>query len=583
MNKESLIKYFKEFKIEILIGFILIFSISIIKHLKDSNAFEESFYIARSISILEDGDFNIINQPVREETKWAVTKTYNHTSQHKPGPAVTYLPIQIYNKLIGRSYSDELKNHQGVIVTNIILLTFAFFFIYKIFKLLEIVSFKRSLFFTFFSTPIAYYSIFEPTNPNITSVLFTTLLTYYFLLYSKKDFTTIKALNLFLLFIIASLIRVEAIFFGLPLVLLTIIKLKKIKKVLLATSPLIIFMILNLMQEATRGGNGVAILFYLQGPENILRYLFSPNGLLYITPMYGLVIIATFLLMRAHKDIWLKIFLFIPISLFVTIYSNILSINEGITCRHLITFFPVVIIPIGYLVDKITSKQKSVQLGFYLILSMILLWHWAMIMTHMISQKWWEVGFYYKSIEELLYLIPHFQNYVKFPSLQEFTALFINSLLYIPIILLTLFIFRRLRIKRSSNSKHILITSLCSVMFFTFIYCLDFYNNPINTEKMKRQGLFTNKVVFSNASAYLYDDHTEVVRKRICFNKKRGETNQNVPLVKKYKHFLRVVEASIAKDPISFKKKLSQGKIRRSYYEPNQEELKDSDELTCYK
>jgi hypothetical protein len=563
---------------EILIFFFIIFSLVTIQQTKVPRAFEQAYPIVGAISILEDMDFNIINQPVADNTKWAVTKNYNHLSHYQPVVSILYIPILLYKKALGEEYVEEILNHDGIIILNLLLFVFSLLYIKKSLKLLNINSFYLPLVLVFLGTPIFYYSIFQPTNPNFSILLFTSLFIYLFIRYSLSYFDFKRAVILFSILSIGTLIRPEFILFAPVLLYLTVKRLKKISECIYAITPLIVYFILNLIHTISRGGD---LLSYgsslMQGPQNSFNYLFSSYGIIYMTPFYLLIFLGMYSFVRSKASLEVKFLLTTPVVIFIIFMSFVGLVQEGVNSRFLITFFPAMVIVFSYLMYR--NRTKFVY--FYYVLSLIfIIWHFGISNFYSIQSKSWLWGMEYFSTSDWLNDGLNFRNFFHFFTIESSYSYFLSSFKYAPLIILTLFLFKKLKKEKPlTDSRPIF--ALIPLLFIFSLYGLDFIYNPKNVEELKKVSYFENKVVLNNATAYAYDDWVEVLRKAICFYKKKNNSSQVKYHENKLEEYRKFMINSIIVDPIEFKENLKKGIYRRSFFEPSVTQVADDKVLTC--
>lgn len=75
---------------------------------KDFAQTEMGVYHGYATSIIEDGDFNLVNQMYYGGEKFNVTTTYNHPDFHSNGTSVLWAPFVIYSEIINSIFSDNL-------------------------------------------------------------------------------------------------------------------------------------------------------------------------------------------------------------------------------------------------------------------------------------------------------------------------------------------------------------------------------------------------------------------------------------------------------------------------------------------
>lgn len=160
---------------------------------QDSRAYyENGNYVKYLSSILEDSDFNIINQE-QGESAWLVTQSGFHPSFHTEAITPIFGVAHIAeNILLGFvPNSDFLRGKLGFILLNFVSLFGFFFFSIRSLRLLEIKVTTFDVFLFYFSSVVFYFSTFFMTVIDIISLPLISYVIYFYLqMRMKKSVAT---------------------------------------------------------------------------------------------------------------------------------------------------------------------------------------------------------------------------------------------------------------------------------------------------------------------------------------------------------------------------------------------------------
>ncbi|MFA7614717.1 MAG: hypothetical protein WCY48_10820, partial [Candidatus Caldatribacteriota bacterium] len=147
-----------------------LFSVAII--LQEKNPFEDGTYTQFTLSIIEDGDFNLINQTKDPGRNWLATKTGNHPNYEHPAIAIYLFPFIGYQKLLSQDQSFA----QAHILATIFFLMLGLILLKKVLDYLDFQHSKEAIAVLAFSTPFLWFSLMASTTSNIFSLVYSIII-----------------------------------------------------------------------------------------------------------------------------------------------------------------------------------------------------------------------------------------------------------------------------------------------------------------------------------------------------------------------------------------------------------------------
>jgi hypothetical protein len=518
------IKYF----IILLLFFLYVFTVYKINF----NGPDDPIYLAYTASIVDDGDFNVVNNIGLHDHyyfpagKIQVSRTYNLADYHNHGGVVLWAPFYIYGKsvyYIADKFKFSLLNkyeRQKIIECAMSFSTavfgfFALFFTYFLCRAFfpSKISFWSTL-TLFFGTPFFYYMQCETGNANIIASLFS-VLSIWFYVYAidvkKKSHWLLYGLFLSICFTIKTDLWFQMVFILVLFVILTINKQATLREGLYFIIGLAGGYIPKIMNDYIKYGvfrEGHFGLFNLRESYFFEQLFSSYRGFFYTSPVFYICFLGFLSLTIAlvknfrstDKDKMRDTLLFV-LSLYVLIKLFIISFRYAwgggsAGARQLLTEFPV----FALLFCRAFQGRKK-YIRYLLGISSVFLVFWnLLIVSEFIRNLDWK---YVRGFPGLS---------VRFASLKEgFKCLFearsldVKLALFLPLLLLFIviiyYIFKSLKQNvysfwhpgnqsRRSAFKALVLFTIYLFVSYTVFTALNLYTNKINIGKLKQENFF---------------------------------------------------------------------------------------------
>lgn len=554
----------------------ILFGISLIA--QEKNSFEDGTYSRYTQSIIEDGDFNLINQTKDQSQNWLSTQTGNHPNYEHPAVSVYLFPFLLYQKAINYLIGDgNVKSFiPSHILATLFYLLLSLILLSRIMQGLEINHKKSAIAIFALSTPFLWFTFFASTSSNIFSLAYSIFLFgWYYLTNDKKEEKNWRVY--FFLGLACALgiaIRIQQVWsLSLLFLLLSFDDKRSIKKIsfffLGATIPAVCF-ICNLYMRNMQFLHPHRIYGTLSFDfiKSTLSYaLIGPNGYFTLTPIYLIILISgLWLIFKSHKNRKLLFcILSIPTALFLY-YSSQWPLMDSLAGRHQLDYFFIYVLIIGLAFDHTNKyKNKAPYIILWALLLICILWN---IRTH--------IAFYY--VDNTNWHDWQFIYFVKLNYLWEQISgipNIVNDLRvlnvlpqFIPLVFVLAYVIYRFWMTNLKGTllfcRNIIIFGAAFYIIFTQ---LNIFNNPRNVSKYIEAGLYRNKVITSGDAATFYDDFIETYHKGLRWYVSRKECIIIGKLKRIKDQFIKEVESEIVYDPLNFKDGLRQGKLRKSYLE----------------
>lgn len=553
-----------------------------------SSAFDGGAYIAYSKSILNDGDFNIINN-ISPEMGWLVSSRYNYPDMHDHGVSVYWLPFMSFAKIpesfgsvqTPTHYGQEQWSHIAVLIASVFLTLIAF----KVLR--EMLQLKSKLeHFIFWSlilaSPIWYYSLVEYSAADIASLFLASLCVY--IAYSVKIEKISDYFMWGLLFGLGRVTKISFLFFIFFFVCVAIFNLNKIKNqnraplVLAFLAGAVSLFAIKLLNDYLQFGyftllTGYAYDYLFAKPdmlEKLNRNIFGPFGLFHQAPWLFVIILCNlFLLFKLKKDqIIFWILLSLQLGIFVKMGYELTSISDSESeygyRRYIIDIPFCATALIAFCRHILEGKKNFVKKSFLLVWLALLFYAMVYyVWFRLLDQKFQSAFGVYKiwSFTEV------FQNIILIVkdgawALQQ-KSYYASLLFIVPVVLVfsaLLFI--------ENLQKSLKCTALVLVVFYAAISGLNLYKNQSNVESMKSAGVLKGKVVSHNELVFLYDEIVSDFGMAIVIAKYNKDEKNFMSINAMLKSYLAQLPALIDYDPIGFAQDLKMLKLRNTYQNP---------------
>lgn len=536
--------------------YIAIFSILLLVFLKASPLFdhvESGIYLAYTESLIEDGDFNTINQQValgdvgpidyttyKNGEKGVLTSTYNSPTMWSHGNSILLTPFYIYGKALNYFLSIPKVMHFELIHLSLVLgnIFLCFLGVIISMKVTKYIVREKSILLTktdylnssciFFATPLFFYTIYEPGNANITGLFIAPLIIYLSYYFTKNKINIQQGFLLGLLCGMAWVIKMDLLFHTaiVGAILLDSIINKNKDKLIPFFFSIIGFLIpvtLSAYNEYLK--YGIINYGYIGiGNDNYNVFwdaLFSPyRGHIYFSPIYivaflgGLLAALRYYKTREFKYLLISLLTIIPIFKEYIATATYVHGSGNFGARQYCVEFTIVLILTTIFLQEIKTKRmiRYIPIGLCLI--------WTSLMFY----------FYYRpsvldidhvsfSVSTLDYLNLLIKDSRLIPDFIINTAFnFPNSLmklLYftIPIGLMTFLLEKVL--KKDLNLKVIKITTLALFLTYTGATLSNSYFNPINAKAIMQTPYTDSMIIGNGVELFLYEENVLSMEERM--------------------------------------------------------------------
>jgi hypothetical protein len=496
------------------------------------NGPDDPIYLAYTASIVDDGDFNVVNNIGLHDHyyfpagKIHVSETYNLADYHNHGGVVFWAPFYIYGKSV-YYIADKLKfsllnkyGRQQIIECAMSFSTAVFGFLVLLFTYSLCRAFFTSkiafwsTFSLFLGTPFFYYMQCETGNANIIASLFS-VLTIWFCVYAidvrKKSHWLLFGLFLSICFTIKTDLWFQMVFILALLAILTINKQATLREGLYFLIGLAGGHIPKVINDYIKYGvfrEGHLGLFNLRDSYFFEQLFSSYRGFFYTSPVFYICVFGflslTIALIKnvrsADKDKMRDTLLFV-LSLYVLIKLFVISFRYAwgggsAGARQLLTEFPV----FALLFCRAFQGRKK-YIRYFLGISSVILVFWNLIIvSEFIRNLDWK---YIRVFPGLSVRVASLKEALK--CLFEARSLDLKIALFLPLLLLFIliifYIFKSLKHNVStfwhvSNQsrrpafKALVIFTIYLFVSYTVFTALNLYTNKINIEKLKQEDFF---------------------------------------------------------------------------------------------
>lgn len=568
----------------LLISIILSCSIFFAKaYHKSSPIFEEGAYGRYTISLINDGDLNILNQ-ASKRSKWMMTKTINHPDMHNGGIPVLLAPFFLYKKMTMLLFDNHNFNSIEQFTTVHILSTIFFAALILILTLkMTNLLFKRPhktfVLLLFLGTPFFWYTFFDATTIDVHGAFIATIiLLLYFHIIKKENPGKIELFAFGTLIAFGTICRPQLFFYNILLVDYLFLHQKSFRK---KFSEIISY----------AAGSGCIWFAYFVNAyiqyghiDYVYRHvtektffhlpsmLFGPNGYIYLSPIYllcgtGLIYL---IIKKDNLNLNIRTSLFlliaiIPIIQVVATSFKIMDNDQTFGGRLLIEHFTAFAILIMVFQQPIRKYLLSLS-----ILSVI--WHFVIMWWYQYEDSKTDYTWGLDYINNLHFITGNSEtlSYKIQNAVNDFTNNTQEIIHLYPLILLSSFaIFKIIKIKdlaTPNTKKNLIIVSMFFFLAYIGITISNKCLNSSNSAKFDTSDI--SKMVMGNGmEIYIYDDYIEVSNRAIKYYELRDELEKSKQVKTLQNKYLNIIKQQILKDPINFKKDIENGIVRPSYWD----------------
>lgn len=545
----------------IAISFYIFTSISL---QAETSYYENANYKKYLISMIQDGDFNIINQGLPEQD-WLITETKFHPSFHTESSTPFLLISHLYENIILSPFMDrpsEFNYRLGFVILNLIFIIGTIYFLYHALLNLKITASILDILFFLTSTAFFYFSVFTANVLEVYSCFIISYLVYLLTQLESDNFHQNSFVPIGILIGFAVLFKPFNILYSLPFIV--VILLKKKSKLFLLTSllaPIVILFSIELFNRYLKYGQIENPLFkgvsYLMSYnlKNLLAsfkggYL-SLSGLFAVNLSYFIGLCGCIVYIFKHKIFSFKntyiYYAFSATALFgiymiapMFFLGNILE--DHLPGRIFINTVPMLILGYCYLINNFSRRNKIILQVILLALHMIYMFSYIYIN----SQNTY--SYPARFLVSPIFMLQNFQTFVNLCI--ENNLLYIKALLivFVSSALTSLLLYMLWRHKKIQ----IAVNTFMGISFLGFIIMswLNYTNHQSNISKLDQERFFENKSIVSGSEAYTLDyvldaanaflnaenDNKFLIRKRIAsyFEALSSQIVTNDPKVKEY-------------------------------------------------
>lgn len=526
--------------------------------------YENSDYKKYLISMIQDGDFNIINQGLPEDN-WLITETKFSPSFHTESSTPFLLISHVYENIILGPFMDkpsEFTYRLGFSILNLIFTIGTIYFLYHTLLNLNITASISDILFFLTSTAFFYFSVFTANVLEIYSCFIISYLVYVLTQLESENLHPKSFVPIGILIGFAVLFKPFNILYSLPFIVFILFK-KKSKLFWLASllAPIAILFSIELFNRYLKFGQienpmykGVSYLMSYDLKNMFASFkggYLSLNGLFAVNLSYFIGLCGCIIYILRHKIFSFKN-TYVYYAFFVTALFGLYMLapifllgnisEDHFPGRIFINTVPLLVLGYCYLINNLCRRNK-------IILQVILL---ALHMLYMFSYIYIDSQNTYSYPARFL-VSPIFmlQNY------QTFVRIFIeNNLLYIKALLIVfvssaltaLLLYVLWRHKKT----HIAVNTFMSISFLVFVVMswINYNNYQSNISKLDQELFFENKSIASGSEAYTVDyvldaantflntenDNKLLIKKRIAsyFEALSSQIVTNDPQVKEY-------------------------------------------------
>ncbi len=528
---------------------LILFVLSLLLFLKADGDFghvESGIYFDYTQSIVEDGDFNIVNQFFDHEEKKYVTKNHYYPDFHSHGSVIYWSYLYSFAHIINKSFLHLGGEARDLFLNISLSFSSVFFFLFGMLLLPKTLAlfnrrFPRYWYFLLpLVTPLYFYTVIEPGNGSIVAFPLVQVLIHIYS-WCLKEFSY-KNMMLYGGFLaLAFISKVDAVFYGV-LPFHAYFYFYKEKQIIEVTKKILsflgVFALINSLQLINDyikyGLFSYGYIDTVFSDYNLFwEVLFSPyHGIIYYSPLYLLSVIGfIFLLYRfigenisSFKSTdFLLIFLTLVGLIKLYIFSGSYSHGSGVFGgRQFMTEIPTLLMLAMIILEKIKKTFKAVLLVFVTLWSLMVFFSYNEMSLNSSNFTPWDVdaNHYLQKIAQgggkfLVFLKDLFIGFNEVETKLSYFWIY-------PLVFALIFSFLRFgKLKRYACIFFI---------FFSSTYALqtsyNYFYGKKNVAKMKEEGFFQNALVGNDVAMYFYYENMGSLNERLVFLKANGNEKE---------------------------------------------------------
>lgn len=553
-------------------------------------AFDGGAYVAYTESLINDGDFNIINN-IKPEMGWMISGTQNYPDMHDQGVSLLWVPFAIFAKIPEKMGFTQMQTSRGnePWILACILIASIFLFLYGQKILIQTIRpgtlGEKFIFYSFVvATPLLFYVFLDFTSADIAAFFISCIclfLGFNFKLEKKSHFATWGAL-----FSLARIIKISFVFW-LPFFLVVLILNAKNLTRKRALSGILFFII------------GIAFVLLLKSANDYLQfgyltlangydydYLFSHSDYLHnlyknIFGVFGVFHSAQWLILSFACWCWLlwinkknSRFFVIVLSLGLGTLAKFLYESTGLSdgeaqygYRRYINDIPFCLF---FIITTLQSLRARINMSRLVVTAYALILVYALVyfFWHRLIDQYHYSAFGAYSIWELNGI---FKTFLKF--LFEIKTWILQPRLYstLPLLFVLSLIFSSLLFIKENFVNMTVNFIKMLVIFYFLATALNVTLNKKNSEEMRKFGFLENKVVSHSELVFLYDEILSDLGRTILIAKYNRDEISFKTSSERLISYLNYLPDLVVKDPLNFSVNLRNGILRKTYQDPNME------------
>ncbi|MCP4913256.1 MAG: hypothetical protein GY909_09055 [Oligoflexia bacterium] len=529
--------------------FFILFFVFLFLFMRADNDFghvESGIYFDYTKSIVEDGDFNIVDQFFTHEQNKYVTKNYYYPDFHSHGSVIYWNYLYSFGLFVNKFLKLEGEQLNTLLHVSLSFSSVFFFLMGMLLlpKTIALFGFEFRKFWYFLLpiiTPLYFYTVMEPGNGSIVAFPLVQILIHLYI-WCLKDFTY-RNMALYGGFLALSFIsKVDAVFYGV-LPFHAYFYFLRERKLLEITSKIAVFLLAFFLVNSLQILNdyikyGLFSYGYIDtvfSDYNLFwEVLFSPyHGIIYYSPLYLISVLGFLYLIKKHFDgnfiefkeknfllIFLGIVLLIKLYIFAGSYSHGSGVFGG---RQFMSEIPTFFMCALILINKIKSRwQENLLYVFLFIWSLIVFFSYRDMSLDSANFTPWDVNskYYFLNIVnrlgEFLYFIKEL-----FFGFSE-VGLKLKIFFLYPLGFSVIFALLKYR-----NLKKY---AFAFLVFFGGTYTLqtsyNYYYGKKNVLLKRESGFYDNALVGNGVAMYFYYENMGSLNERLVFLKANGKEDE---------------------------------------------------------
>ena len=563
---------------------------------------EFGVYSSYSESIVEDGDYNLVDEMFFPGQKIATTSTGYYPNFHSHAGTVIWAPFYTYGKLVSDIFKlpevkydpkkiskegplykpfeeDDSSNRyikqMSLVMSTIFISMLGLMLLFKYLSQtpkFNITTLAKLIFLAFISSPFLYYTVYEPGNATINAV-FLSFLTYVFYKEIRKENKTHEWFLFGVFHAIAFAIKVDTIFYMILLgefILFEIIKKKEYRNSKYIFSYIGGFL-LGLIPQAITIKSILGVYSYGYSSTLLLNYrtlidtyFSSYQGVLTHGPFFTIVLVLALISIQVDYIKKFKVELFVILAIIAKILAYGLTYSHGSGIfggRQFIPEIPFLLLFLTSYYDRVISHHKVKRRLFRVVSIVGSLWSFF-LMTIYIGQQ--------QRVIDLIPLNNVYSYYFGFLSRPEilleiiskhivnFSAAKIKLVNFFPLFIIIFGVFYLA--SRVSLKRLCFITTAYITSAYLLLSGLNLYNGSQNVSELRDMGYYTKSLVGKGAVYSVYYENLGSIEERMLFLKSRNRLEE-------YKYYATLkndIKKSVTSEIISFPN--NESREIRSYF-----------------